>query len=69
MLSPFVSQTLGTFISSENAGDLMALRELIEAGEIAPVTDRSCPLSDVATAIRYLVEGHARGIVITLPPD
>src|SRR5256885_12397217 len=28
LLSPFVSQRLGTFIASENAGDLTALREL-----------------------------------------
>jgi len=66
-LSLFVSQKLGTYISSENADDLMALRELIEAGKIKPVIDRTYPLSDVATAIRYLVEGHARGkIVITV---
>ncbi len=60
-------EKLGTYISSENADDLMALRELIEAGKIKPVIDRTYPLSDVATAIRYLVEGHARGkIVITV---
>jgi NADPH:quinone reductase-like Zn-dependent oxidoreductase len=71
LLSPFVSQKLGTFISSENADDLTALRELIESGDIKPVIDRTYPLSDVATAIRYLVEGHARGkIVITVQgPD
>jgi NADPH:quinone reductase-like Zn-dependent oxidoreductase len=67
LLSPFVSQKLGTFVSSENADDLMALRELIEAGKIEPVIDRTYPLSDVAAAIRYLVEGRARGkIVITV---
>jgi hypothetical protein len=29
-----VGQKLGTFISSENAADLAALRELIEAGKV-----------------------------------
>jgi NADPH:quinone reductase-like Zn-dependent oxidoreductase len=71
LLSLFVSQKLGTFIASENAADLMVLRELIESGQIQPVIDRTYPLSDVAAAIRYLVEGHARGkIVITVQgPD
>lgn len=39
-----------------------------EAGEITPVIDRVCPLSDAPEAIRYLETGHARGkIVITVP--
>jgi NADPH:quinone reductase-like Zn-dependent oxidoreductase len=67
VLSLFVTHKLGSFISSENAEDLMALRELIEAGKITPVVDRTYPLGDVATAIRYLLDGHARGkIVITV---
>ncbi|HWC10336.1 MAG TPA: NAD(P)-dependent alcohol dehydrogenase [Acidimicrobiales bacterium] len=66
LLSLFVTQKLGTFISSENADDLRVLRELIDSGKMKPVIDRTYPLSDVATAIRYLVEGHARGkLVIT----
>jgi NADPH:quinone reductase-like Zn-dependent oxidoreductase len=50
---------------------LRALRELVESGQITAVIDRTYPLGDVAAAIRYLVEGHARGkIVITVPdPD
>lgn len=69
VLSLFVSQKLGTFVSSENADDLMALRGLIEAGEIAPVIDRTYQLNDVATAIRYLVEGHARGKIVIAVHD
>jgi NADPH:quinone reductase-like Zn-dependent oxidoreductase len=71
LLSLFVSQKLGTFISSENAADLIALRDLIEAGKLMPAIDRTYPRSDVATAIRGLIDGHARGkIVITMggPP-
>jgi len=67
LLSPLVSQKLGTFIASENSGDLMVLRELIEAGKLAPALDRTYPLSEVPAAIRHLVEGHARGkLVITV---
>jgi NADPH:quinone reductase-like Zn-dependent oxidoreductase len=67
LLSPFVSQKLGTFIASENAEDLTVLRERIESGAIAPAIDRTYPLSDVAAAIRYLLHGRAHGkIVITV---
>jgi NADPH:quinone reductase-like Zn-dependent oxidoreductase len=67
LLSLFVGQKLGTFISSENAGDLNALRDLIEAGKIKPAIDRAYPLRDAATAIGDLIDGRARGkIVITI---
>src|SRR5215208_3127382 len=67
MLSPFVGQKLGTFVSSENHEDLLVLKELIEAGKVTPVIDRTYPLSEVPEAIRYLEEGHARGkVVITV---
>jgi NADPH:quinone reductase-like Zn-dependent oxidoreductase len=67
LLSLFVSQKLGTFIASENAADLMVLRELIESSQVQPVIDRTYPLNEVAAAIRYLVEDHPRGkIVITV---
>ncbi len=43
------------------------MKELIEAGKVTPVIDRTYPLSETAEAIRYLEEGHARGkIVITV---
>jgi NADPH:quinone reductase-like Zn-dependent oxidoreductase len=43
------------------------MRDLLEAGKVVPVIDRSYPLSDVPEAIRYLEEGHARGkVVITM---
>jgi NADPH:quinone reductase-like Zn-dependent oxidoreductase len=67
LLSLFVGQKLGTFISSENAADLNALRDLIEAGKIKPAIDRTYPLRDAATAIGDLIDGRARGkIVITI---
>ena len=67
MLSPFVGQKLGTFISKENHEDMNVLKELIESGKVAPVIDRTYPLSQVPEAIRYLQEGHAQGkVVITV---
>jgi len=67
LLSPLVSQKLGTFISSENSADLRILRDLIESGKIAPAIDRTYPLSEAPAAIRYVQEGRARGkVVITM---
>ena len=63
-LSPFVGQRLGTFICSENAGDLAALTKLIESGKVTPVVDRTYPLSEVPAAIRRLQEGRAHGKLV-----
>jgi NADPH:quinone reductase-like Zn-dependent oxidoreductase len=47
--------------------DLAFVKDLLEAAKIKPVIDRRYPLSDVAEALRYLEEGHAKGkIVITV---
>jgi NADPH:quinone reductase-like Zn-dependent oxidoreductase len=64
ILSPFVRQKLGTFVSKERKEDLETLRELLEAGKITPVVDRTFPLSEVPKAIRYLREGRAHGKVV-----
>jgi NADPH:quinone reductase-like Zn-dependent oxidoreductase len=63
LLSRFVSQQLVAFVNSENYEDLIVLKELIEAGKVTPVIDRTYPLSEAPKAIHYLQEGHARGKV------
>jgi NADPH:quinone reductase-like Zn-dependent oxidoreductase len=64
LLSPFTGQHLGTFIARENADDLTALRELIEADAVVPAIDRTYPLAEAAAAIRRLLDGQARGKVV-----
>jgi NADPH:quinone reductase-like Zn-dependent oxidoreductase len=50
-----------------SAANLAALRELIEAGKVTPVIDRTYPLREAAEAIRYLEVEHARAkVVITV---
>jgi len=67
MLSPFVGQKLGTFVSTPNHEDLLVLKELIESGKVTPVIDRTYPLAEVPEAMRYLEGGHARGkLVLTV---
>ena len=69
MLSLVVGQKLGTFVASENAADLSALRDLIEAGKLTPAIDRTYPLAEAPVAIRHLLEGQARGkVVISVSP-
>jgi NADPH:quinone reductase-like Zn-dependent oxidoreductase len=65
--SPLVRQRLRPFLTKETTEDLVALAELVEAGKVTPVIDRTYPLSGVPEAIAYLEEGHARGkVVITV---
>ncbi len=52
------------FIANINQKDLLFLKDLLEAGKVAPVIDRRYPLSDAAAALRYLEERHARGKVV-----
>jgi len=64
VLTRFVGQKLGTFVNSENHEDMLVLTELIEAGKVTPVIDRTYPLCEAAAAIQYLKDGHARGKVV-----
>jgi NADPH:quinone reductase-like Zn-dependent oxidoreductase len=64
LLSPFVSQGIPQFVAKPSRDDLQFLRQLIEAGKVMPVIDRTYPLSESAEAIRYVETGHARGKVV-----
>jgi NADPH:quinone reductase-like Zn-dependent oxidoreductase len=67
VLSRFVSQRLRPLLATLNKDDLLVLKDLIEAGKVKPVIDKSYPLSEVPDAIRYVETGHARGkVVITI---
>jgi NADPH:quinone reductase-like Zn-dependent oxidoreductase len=70
-LGPWMTMTgsnkIGTFMTVTTKEDLVFMKELLEAGQVAPVVDRRYPLSEVPEAMRYLEGGHARGkVVITV---
>jgi NADPH:quinone reductase-like Zn-dependent oxidoreductase len=67
-LSRLVSQRLRMLSSKPRPADLRTLRELLEAGKVTPVIDRTYPLGEVAEAIRQMVQGRGGGgkVVITM---
>ena len=74
LLGPRISKTggqkFGSVIAHPNRKDHAFLSELLEAGKVVPVIDRRYPLNEVAEALRYVGEGHARGkVVITVEHD
>jgi NADPH:quinone reductase-like Zn-dependent oxidoreductase len=67
-LSRLVSQRLRMLSSKPRPADLRTLRELLEAGKVTPVIDRTYPLGEVPEAIRQMVQGRGGGgkVVITM---
>jgi NADPH:quinone reductase-like Zn-dependent oxidoreductase len=67
VVSLFVGQRLRGLATKIKREDLLTLSELVEAGTVVPVVDRTYPLIEAPDAIRYLEEGHSRGkVVITV---
>lgn len=64
LLSPFVSQKLRAFVSSESGKDIAALKELVDSGRLKPVIDRTFPLEQASEAVEYVAEGRAAGKVV-----
>ncbi len=64
LLSPFVGQEFVLILAQLRQEDLAILGQLMQAGTVTPVIDRRYRLSEVAAAIRYSEEGHARGKIV-----
>jgi NADPH:quinone reductase-like Zn-dependent oxidoreductase len=64
LLSLFVGQKLCGLNSTVNLEDLRTVGELIEAGKLTPVIDRTYPLVETPEALRHLERGHPGGKVI-----
>lgn len=60
----FVRRQLPPSVKRQNHEDLVALKDLVEAGKITPVIDGTYPLSQTSEAIEHVAEGHARGTVV-----
>jgi NADPH:quinone reductase-like Zn-dependent oxidoreductase len=57
-------QRVGTFMARGTPEDLLALKDLAEAGKLTPVIDRAYPLSEAADALRYVGTRGVRGKVV-----
>ncbi|WP_370222425.1 NAD(P)-dependent alcohol dehydrogenase [Cytobacillus sp.] len=68
VLGPWISLTgnkkMSSMLQRQNQKDLIYLKELLEAGKVRPVIDRSFKLGEVDKAFKYFEEGHAQGKVI-----
>lgn len=69
-LSPFVSQRLTTFVSSEAHTFIERLADHLAVGDVVPVIGERFELADLRSAMRHLAAGRAEGkTVITVHPD
>jgi NADPH:quinone reductase-like Zn-dependent oxidoreductase len=71
LLGPLMSRkggkNMGGVSAKTSQEDLLILKELLEAGKIVPVIDRSYPFSEAVEAVRYIDSGHVKGkVVITV---
>jgi NADPH:quinone reductase-like Zn-dependent oxidoreductase len=58
------AKNISMLMVPQNRKDLIAITELCEAGKIAPAIDRVYSLDEVPEAMRYVIEGGAKGKVV-----
>jgi NADPH:quinone reductase-like Zn-dependent oxidoreductase len=64
---PAEGRRLVTMLAKITTGELTRLAKFVESGQVAPVIDRTYPLSQAAQAMAYLETRHARGkLILTL---
>jgi NADPH:quinone reductase-like Zn-dependent oxidoreductase len=71
LLGPWIRRTTGKKIRilavRPNTEDVDFVKELIEAGRVMPIIDKTYPLGEVPEAINYVGDGRAQGkVVITM---
>jgi NADPH:quinone reductase-like Zn-dependent oxidoreductase len=67
LLGPWLSgggRKMSNLSMTTSDEDLPFLKNLIEAGKVTPVIDKSFPLSELAGALQYYGEGRSRGKVV-----
>jgi len=67
LLKPFISQEMKMMLADVNKEDLTLIADLMQAGKVTPVIDKTYPFSEIREAIRYVETGRARGkVAVTL---
>ena len=60
----FRSQKFAFFVAKITTDDLSFMRELIEAGKVRSVVEKTYDLDEARDALAYLGQGHARGKIV-----
>lgn len=66
VLSLVGPHTIRPFTMSPTTADLVALTELIDAGALTPVVERTYPLAEAAAAVEHVAGGHVAGKVVVV---
>ena len=71
IMGPLIKRRTGKnvqmLIVPQNRDDLIAITELIEAGKVRTVIDKTYSFDEIPEAMRHVSEGHAKGkVVITV---
>jgi len=64
LVSMVVRQQAGPTVKTQNHDDLVALKELVEAGKVTPVIDATYSLDETPTAIARVATGRTRGTIV-----
>ena len=69
LASMVVRQQASPTVKSQNHDDLVALKDLVEAGNVTPLIDSTYTLRQTPEAIDHVAAGHARGTVVITMED
>lgn len=64
VVNGLVSQRFRPLPSDWTREHLLAVTELVDAGRLTPIVDRTFPLADTAAGLHHVEQGHARGKVV-----
>jgi NADPH:quinone reductase-like Zn-dependent oxidoreductase len=64
LLGPLGRRTVRVFEAKETRADTLVLAEMLAAGHLVAVLDRTYDLADAPEAVRYLEQGHTQGKVV-----
>jgi NADPH:quinone reductase-like Zn-dependent oxidoreductase len=67
--SGFSDRKFERYVTEANEADLRFLSELMAAGKVKPLVDKTYPMHEAAEALRYFEEGHSRGKIVITTAD
>ena len=62
--SRFVDQKFKSYVTASNQADLKVLSDFLAEGKVTPFVEKTYALDQIADALRYFEEGHARGKLV-----